>query len=273
MASETHDHQLHFVLYPLMAQGHKIPMIDAARLLAQRGVLITIVTTPRNADRFKYVVSRDTEYKLRIKFIELQLPCEEAGLFKGCDNLDLLPSMDLALNLFVAASILKDPVEKLLEELTPRPSCIISDMCFPWTTQISAKFRIPKIIYQAVSCFCLMCLGSLNFFNVLGSVTSDAEYFALPGLPDRIEFTKAQIPLPADPNFKDFTDQMVVAELVSYGVIVNTFEELEPAYITEYREAKRGKLWCIGPVSLCNKDKLDKIEREVIRPPLTNMNA
>lgn len=125
----------------------------------------------------------------------------------------------------------------------------------------SCQVRIPKIVCQAVSCFCLLCLGRLHFSNVLGSVTSDAEYFVLPGLLDRIEFTKAQIPLPTDPNLKDFTDQMVVAELVSYGVIVNTFEELEPAYIKAYWEAKRGKLWCIGPVSLCNKDKLDKIQR------------
>lgn len=75
MASETYDNQLHFVLFPLMAQDHMIPMIDAARLLAQGGVLITIVTTPQNADRFKYVVSRDTESKPRIQFIELPLPC------------------------------------------------------------------------------------------------------------------------------------------------------------------------------------------------------
>ncbi|KAG2289668.1 hypothetical protein Bca52824_049272 [Brassica carinata] len=41
--------RLHFVLFPFMAQGHMIPMVDIARLLAQRGVTITIVTTPYNA--------------------------------------------------------------------------------------------------------------------------------------------------------------------------------------------------------------------------------
>lgn len=260
MASEPHHH-LHFVLFPLMAQGHMIPMIDLARLLARRGLLITIVTTPQNAARFKNIVSRDTESKNRIQFIELPLPCEEAGLPEGCDNLDLLPSMDMAMNLFSAASMLREPVEKLFEELTPRPNCIVSDMCLPWTTHVANRFGIPKIIFQAASCCCLVCLGILHVSKVLSSVTSDTEHFVLPGLPDRLEFTKAQLPLPPDPKLKDFTDQMVVADLCSYGIVVNTFEELEPAYIELFRKAKRGKVWCIGPVSLLNEDNLDKIER------------
>lgn len=256
MASEPHHH-LHFVLFPLMAQGHMIPMIDLARLLAQRGVLITIVSTPQNAARFKNIVSRE----IRIHFIELPLPFEDAGLPEGCDNLDLLPSMDMAMNLFSAATLLREPVEKLFEELTPRPNCIVSDMCLPWTTHVAKRFGIPKIIFQAVSCCCLVCLGTLHISNVLGSVTSETEYFALPGLPDRLEFTKAQIPLPPDPKLKDFTDQMVVADLCSYRVIVNTFEELEPAYTELCKKAKGGKVWCVGPVSLLNKDNLDKVER------------
>ena len=35
MASQSQP--LHFILFPLMAQGHMIPMIDIAKLLAQRG--------------------------------------------------------------------------------------------------------------------------------------------------------------------------------------------------------------------------------------------
>ncbi|KAL1190740.1 UDP-glycosyltransferase 73C4 [Cardamine amara subsp. amara] len=54
---------------------------------------------------------------------------------------------------------------------------------------------------------------------------------------------------------------MVEAEDTSYGMIVNTFQELEPAYVKDYKEARAGKVWSIGPVSLCNKVGADKAER------------
>lgn len=54
IAIASQAHQLHFILFPLMAQGHMIPMIDIARLSAQRGLIITVVTTPHNAARFKH---------------------------------------------------------------------------------------------------------------------------------------------------------------------------------------------------------------------------
>ncbi|KAE8713190.1 putative Tetratricopeptide repeat-like superfamily protein [Hibiscus syriacus] len=43
--------ELHFVLIPLFFPGHQIPMVDMGRLLAQRSVTVTIVTTPLNAIR------------------------------------------------------------------------------------------------------------------------------------------------------------------------------------------------------------------------------
>jgi UDP-glucosyl transferase 73C len=70
---------LHFVLFPFMAQGHMIPMVDIARLLAQRGVLITIVTTPHNAARFKNVLNRAIESGLPINLVQVKFPYQEAG--------------------------------------------------------------------------------------------------------------------------------------------------------------------------------------------------
>ncbi|KAH0971506.1 hypothetical protein GBA52_023662 [Prunus armeniaca] len=261
MASHQ-DHQLHFVFFPLMASGHMIPLIDIARLFAQQGIIATIFTTPHNAARFQAVLARDIESGLQIRIIQVKFPAEEVGLPEGCENFDMLPSPNLVVNLSAATTLLHKPVEKLFEELTPKPNCIISDVCLTWTTCIASKYHIPRISFTGRGCFCDLCVHNLRVSNVLESIMSDSEYLVLPDLPDRIEMTKAQLPEGTiTARLKDFCDKIIAAETETYGMIMNTFEELEPAYVQAYKKVPKDKLWCIGPASLCNKDDLDKAQR------------
>nr|AVW82184.1 UDP-glucosyltransferase UGT73C23 [Barbarea vulgaris subsp. arcuata] len=255
---------LHFVLFPFMAQGHMIPMIDIARLLAQRGVTITIVTTLHNSARFRNVLSRAIESGLPINLVHVKFPYQEAGLPEGQENIDSLDSKELTVPFFKAVNMLEEPVMKLMEEMKPRPSCLISDLCLPYTSKIAKKFNIPKIVFHGMGCFCLLCMHVLRRnLEILQNLKSDKEYFWIPNFPDRVEFTKPQVPvrINASGDWKVFLDEMVKAEETSYGVIVNTFQELEPAYVKDFQEARAGKVWSIGPVSLCNKIEADKAER------------
>ncbi|KAK7396606.1 hypothetical protein VNO78_17732 [Psophocarpus tetragonolobus] len=256
---------LHFVLFPLVAQGHIIPMMDIARLLAQCGVIVTIFTTPKNASRFNSVLSRAVSSGLQIRLAQLHFPSKEAGLPEGCENFDMLTSSDMMYKIFHAINLLQNQAEELFQALTPKPSCIISDFCIPWTAQIAEKYHIPRISFHGFSCFCLHCLHMIHTSNVCESITSESEYFTIPGLPDQIKVTKQQIPLmiskPGDKEMNDFGEQIRDAEMKSYGVIINTFEELEKAYVRDYKKVRNDKAWCIGPVSLCNKDDLDKAQR------------
>ncbi|KAM4090159.1 hypothetical protein ACJW30_09G038500 [Castanea mollissima] len=261
MASQSQP--LHFILFPLMAQGHMIPMIDIAKLLAQRGVSVTVITTTHNAARFETSLARAVESGLQIQVISLQFPCEEAGIPEGCDNLDKLPSLELGTKFFSSTSMLQQPVEELFEKLAPRPSCIISDMTLAWTADIALKFHIPRISFIGVCCFSLLCWHNLRVHKVHERISSESEYLVVPGLPDLVEFTKSQLSFSRDSRMEELCEQMVATDLASYGVIVNSFEELEPAYVKEYKKAREDKVWCIGPVSLCNKDHLDKAERVV----------
>nr|KYP42927.1 Cytokinin-O-glucosyltransferase 3 [Cajanus cajan] len=47
----------------------------------------------------------------------------------------------------------------------------------------------------------------------------------------------------------------------SHGIVVNSFQELEQGCAEEYEKVMNKRVWCIGPVSLCNKESLDKFER------------
>ncbi|CDY33191.1 BnaC04g08480D [Brassica napus] len=247
---------LHFVLFPFMAQGHMIPMVDIARLLAQRGVTITIVTTPHNAERFKNVFDRAIESGLPINVVHVKLPYAEAGLPEGKENLDLLDSIEFRVPFFKAANMLEEPVLKLLEDMKPRPSCLVSSFCLPYTSKIAKAFNIPKIVFHGLSCFCLLCMHVLrNNLEILENLKSDKEYFYVPSFPDRVQFTKPQFPVSTNEKggWTDILDAMIEADNTSYGVITNTFQELEPAYVKEYKDARDGKVWSIGPVSfICN---------------------
>ncbi|RVW47974.1 UDP-glycosyltransferase 73C3 [Vitis vinifera] len=257
--------QLHFVLIPFMAPGHLIPMVDMARLLAQHGVIVTVVTTPLNATRFKSMIDRAVESGLQIHLLELQFPAVEAGLPEGCENVDLLPSRSLIRNFFVAASMLQQPLEQLFQELQPRPSCIISGKNLAWTADTARKFQIPRLYFDAMSCFAFSCSHNLEASKVHESI-SKLETFLVPGLPDQIELTKAQLPESLNPDSSDLTgilNQMRASESIADGIVVNTYEELEPRYVKEYKRIKGDKVWCIGPVSACNKLNLDKAEREL----------
>ncbi|CAN7009083.1 unnamed protein product [Brassica oleracea var. botrytis] len=267
MGSETAQKSyppLHFVLFPFMAQGHMIPMVDIARLLAQRGVTITIVTTPYNAGRFKNVLSRAIESGLPIKVVHVKFPSQEAGMPEGKENIDMLDSMELMIPFFKAVNMLEEPVQKLMEEMSPPPSCLISDMCLFYTSKLAKTFNIPKILFHGMCCFCLLCMHVLREnLEILESLESDKEYFTVPYFPDKVEFTRPQVPVETyvPGEWKEFLDEIKEADKTSYGVVVNTFQELEPAYVKDYKEARSGKAWSIGPVSLCNKIGEDKAER------------
>ncbi|KAK8685541.1 hypothetical protein V6N13_041541 [Hibiscus sabdariffa] len=255
--------QLHFVLIPLMAQGHMIPMVDMARLLAERGVIVSLITTPQNALRFDTVVERASESGLQIQLVKIPFPCREVGLPVGCENLDTLSSRDLLKKFYNALDMWREPLEQFLEQQNPLPSCIISDKCLSWTSEIAQKFNVPRIVFHGMGCFSLLSSHNVKLHKAHLSVASDSEPFPVPGLPQKVEITRAQLPgsFVSLPDLDDTRNKMQEAEMNAYGVVVNSFNELEHGCVNEYQKAIQKKVWAIGPVSLCNRINLDKFER------------
>ena len=70
-------------------------------------------------------------------------------------------------NFFDVVSKLQQPLEQLLEEMKPSPSCIIADAqrkksCIitdknlAWTCDIATKLDIPRLLFDGTSSFNLM---------------------------------------------------------------------------------------------------------------------
>lgn len=244
-------------MVPLMSQSHIIPLTDFAKLLARRGVLVSIVTTPLNAIRYKAIIDHSRAQNLKIQMIPIKFPCQEAGLPEGCENLDALNSLELVREFFQAFEMLKNPLENLIQELEPKPSCIISTSSISWTQEVADKFKIPRYLFETVSCFTLLCSHNISQAKIEQSVVSDSEPFLVPDIPHKIEFTKAQLPhtlTKASDGLKEVKNPRKNQALESaQGTLMNSCEELEPWYL-EGCKKNRGNVWCIGPVSLCNKE-------------------
>ncbi|KAL4592096.1 hypothetical protein LXL04_005079 [Taraxacum kok-saghyz] len=261
---ESQEHnQLHFLVIPLASPGHYIPTIDIANLLAQNGVKVTIVTTPVNALRFGSILDQPIKSGLPIHFLEFPFPSMEFGLPEGCESLDTLPSFSLIGSLLLAYNTLQEKVERYIETLNPKPNCIISDTFLVWPAETAKKFQIPRIIFDGMNCFTQMCNHFLYLTKVYENL-GESDSLVLPGLPDRIELKRSQLPIVFNSGSKpvnDFHERIRRSESEAYGVIINSFNELEQGYADEYQKLREGKVWCIGPLSLCYKDVSEKAIR------------
>ncbi|KAJ8632028.1 hypothetical protein MRB53_025364 [Persea americana] len=260
MGSEMSPRPFHVLFFPMMAHGHLIPMTEVAKLFALRqGVHVSIATTPLNATRIQSTIDRAAYITIHL----LQFPCSEAGLPDGCESLDLAVSHGMTMAFTKALALLHHPFEQLVE--CHRPDCLVSYMFFPWTVEVAAKFGIPRLAFHGTGFFAVCAGNSIERYSPHESVATDTEPFLVPKVPHPIEMTRSQLPdfLKTRTPLTEMMERFQESINQSYGVVMNSFYELEPDYVKHYREEVIGsnRAWHIGPVSLCNKDEKDMAER------------
>lgn len=255
--------QLHVFFFPFFAHGHMLPTLDMAKVFCSRGVKATIITTPLHAPVFNKAIEKCVHLGLDISIRVVKFPAVEAGLPEGTESPDQLKSDDMLPNFFLATSLLQEPVEQLLQEC--RPHCFVADMFFPWATDSAAKSGIPRLVFHGSSSFALSASMNVRRYKPYRSVSSDDEPFVIPELPHDIYITRGQVSTydreEIESEFTKMLERVRDSELRSYGVIVNSFYELEPDYADYYKKTLGRRAWHVGPFVLINKEAEDKAER------------
>ncbi|GLT92268.1 hypothetical protein SLE2022_101130 [Rubroshorea leprosula] len=95
-------------------------------------------------------------------------------------------------NLLLGIQLLQQPVEQLCDQMEPRPSCIIADTRVVWSLHAANKLGIPVLCSMELVVF--LCCARRIYLLLIFMIVSESEIFAVPGLPDRIELTKGQLP-------------------------------------------------------------------------------
>ncbi|XP_068655346.1 uncharacterized protein [Aristolochia californica] len=252
--------QLHIFFFPFVGQGHLLPMMDMAKLIAVHGVRASLILTPLGASILEKTINRAKAAGYSMDLHLIQYP-PDADLPGGDENPNRINSPDSKGKFFRALRTLEKPFQKIVEE--HRPDVVVSDIFFPWTVDVATKFGIPRLSFNGSSFFSLCVFDALRRYSPHVKVEREEEAFVLPGLPDPIELTRAQIPaaLKTQSNVSDLWAHIHEAEAKSYGVVVNSFCELEQNYVEHVVKTIGRKAWHVGPVFLCDGDPSEIADR------------
>ncbi|KAI0523179.1 hypothetical protein KFK09_005571 [Dendrobium nobile] len=244
MASSAAD--LHIFFLPLLAPGHMIPMLDLSILISARGPRSTIVTTPANAKLLRPSLSDTDNPNIHL----LTIPFTSDESIHLPENLTGHPIPDITPEFYASLCRLEPHFESLL--LTHRPDCIISDIFYPWTATLAKRYGIPRIAFHGTSYFSFTVMSVVSLLRLYESVSSFDEPFLVPGLRHNIKMTRSQVPsIITSPQ--EFMAGFPASLKESYGMVMNTFHELEPAYADSFKSFGGMRSWNVGPVFLCRR--------------------
>lgn len=237
---ESKDLQpLHVLVFPFMASGHMPALVDIAKLLASRGVRATLLTTPGNAPA-------DLPPSIHLHLIPF--PSAAVGLPVGVENIAHIPIHQHP-KFLVGVSMLRDSFRVALADL--RPDAVVADWLLPFTGPIADEFRIPRLTFHGFSDIALC--GQVSYFCQPLSGAEELT-FVVPNLPRRIELLRTQLEdfTAAPVELGKFLEEIREWEMRSYGVVVNSFYELETEFADHVNQVMGRRTWHIGPVASYN---------------------
>lgn len=236
----------HVLAIPFPEQNQLIPFLEFSYRLAFHGISVTILTTRSHSPPLQHFLQRAKTEFLDIRPLYIPLPSDQKELQED------IPWKSVPL-LVYSFRLLAEPIEQWIQQQKPRPVCIISDFYLGWTQKISAKLAIPRAVFHASSAFGACVDNSLWTHMPHLEVKTDDEYFIMPDLPLQIAFRRTQISRTArtfqrfDP-VSEFMRENRLLNLQSWGILVNTFYDLELGHIDHLHTTTDKPVWPIGPI-------------------------
>ncbi|KAJ1699465.1 hypothetical protein LUZ63_007977 [Rhynchospora breviuscula] len=243
--------KLRVFMIPSFATGHLLPMTDLARLLTIRpNVKPTIMTTPANATLIQPTLDLLADMGHQVQLLIYPFP--SVGLPSGIENLATAPPSE-EWRIYKAQDMCQPAYESILK--AHRPDAIIADVAFWWVTDIAAELSIPRITFYPPGVFPQVVMS--NLFKIRSEIISldvkNAQPVNVPDLPSpEINIPVSELPtFLVEENFlADVWMKIKMAQLEGFGVVVNTYYELEPEYCDLYRKVDAKRVYFVGPVAL-----------------------
>ncbi|XP_004291276.1 PREDICTED: UDP-glycosyltransferase 73B4-like [Fragaria vesca subsp. vesca] len=252
----------HVVIFPFMAHGHTLPLLDLSKALSHRRIKVTIFTTPSNAKSISNKVG--CHPNIIINTIPFPTDIDSLGLPRGIENTSQLPSMEFWLPFVLATKQLQKPFEQVLQSMHDSktlPICVISDFFFGWTLESCRKFGVPRLVFHGMGVLSMAICKSVIVHRPYLKAKSVSDPLDFPGLKLPFLLNTSELPETllqigdANDPFAQFMFEVGEADINSWGVIVNSFEELESGSVSSVESfyENGAKAWCLGPLNFYDK--------------------
>nr|GEY27645.1 UDP-glycosyltransferase 89B2-like [Tanacetum cinerariifolium] len=233
----------HLLVYPYpTSTGHIIPLLDLTNLLLQRGLAITVILNTEYLPLLDPLIST---YPSTLHKLVFQEP-------------EINPSSHPAIAKLASSEKLFDPIAKWFKAHPLPPVAIVADFVIGWTSELASHLGIRHIVFSPN--------GALGF-SIYHAMWQYVEKFiaenrdgdenfviSFPEMPNTPEFTWWQLAQVAryykkeDPGYESLRKGMM-ANLKSWAIICNTFEELEGVYIDHMKKHwSHDQVWAVGPL-------------------------
>ncbi|XP_030536068.2 UDP-glycosyltransferase 89B2-like [Rhodamnia argentea] len=230
----------HLLVYPFGGSGHIIPLLDLTDRLLCRGVRVTALVTPFNYHLLLPLLSDHPSL-----FQPLVIPAPDT------------PSLSENGLIVKILSMRYHHYPAVLEWFRSHPSppvAILSDFFLGWTRHLASELGVPHVVFSPSAAFSVSIEFSLwqnlpengsddeNSLVTFGDVPNSPTY---PWWQISHLFRKYR---EGDADM-EFLRECWLANAGSWGVVFNTFMELERVYVDHMKgKFGPGRVWAVGPL-------------------------
>ncbi|PON82979.1 UDP-glucuronosyl/UDP-glucosyltransferase [Trema orientale] len=233
----------HILIYPF-SSTHFHPMLELTRRLLTRGLFVTLVVTPNE-----------------LSFLQQQLlllypPPSFQPLVLPAPQVTDDPTRNWVFANVRAMRDLHYPA--LLDWFRSHPSppkAVISDLLLGWTHQLASEFGVPRLVFSPTSALAVSVFNSLWRDLPKKEDPGDEDFsVSLETVPNSPSYPWWQLPPPyvdykEGDSDSEFYRSCELGNLASWGVVVNSFTELERVYVDHLKEEYgSGRVWAVGPL-------------------------
>ncbi|XP_030455608.1 flavonol 3-O-glucosyltransferase UGT89B1-like [Syzygium oleosum] len=232
----------HLLVYPFISSGHIIPLLDLADRLVRRGVRVTALVTPFNQHLLLPLLSEHPSLFHPLVIPAPDIPC-------GTKNSLIVKILSMRHHHYPAV------LEWFRSHPSP-PIAILSDFFLGWTRHLASELGIPRIVFSPSAAFSVSIEFSLwqNLPKNGGSSDDDDSTVTFRDVPNSPTYRWWQIShlfriyKDGDADM-EFYRQGWLENAGSWGVVFNTFTELERVYVDHMKgKFGPGRVWAVGPL-------------------------